>query len=424
MFLKDIYYLSKIWRNPRTPFKDIKNLQLKKLKSLLNHAYTHSGFYHDKFRQAGIHPDDINSLQDLSKIPLTTKEELMDATQVVAQNIPSSQHQIITTSGSTGKKLKIVHSADFISFNIALFYRTYFHWGMRPFKKLSYIRYTPLSESELYSSTEKYFMEKLGIAQFFYISTFLEPEKQLELLWKQRPHILVGHPPDLVMLAKTARATSKKLQFEFIGSNSELLTQKERDYIEETFSCPVYNEYSSLEVGYIARDCREQRMHLVSDSVIVEFLKDGEPVAPGEKGDVVVTLLFNTAMPFIRYNQGDVASLSEEKCECGITFPVMDVIEGRKDDFLVLPSGREVPPTTVVPIFFHFDSIREFNVIQVSSQEVVVHLVCYGVFEEKEEEELVRLLQNELTEMDITIEYVDEIEKTQRGKKRAVVNLV
>jgi phenylacetate-CoA ligase len=429
MFLKDVYYLAQIWRNPKKPYHDIQTFQLKKLKSVVTHAYRYSPFYHEKLKKAGVSPDDITSLKDITLLPFVTKDELIhESKNTVARDIDPQKYRYITTSGSSGKKLKIIHSNDFISHLIALFYRIYYDWGVRPFKKISYIRYAPLNKTALYDSTEKYVFQKLGIAQSFYISTFLDPEKQLELLLQQNSNILVGHPPDLVQLAKTARKTGVNMKFEFIGSNSELLTGKERKFIEETFGCPVYDEYSTLEIGYIARDCRKKNMHIVSDSVIVEFIKDGEPVSPGEHGEVTVTSLFGNTMPFIRYKQGDIASAfdssSGEECDCGITFPLMNVIKGRKDDFLLLPSGARVAPTRVIPIFFKFDSIREFNVIQTAPDTIIVNVVPDGSFEKDEENNLLTLIKDELPGMDITLQYVDSIEKSARGKKRAVINQV
>jgi phenylacetate-CoA ligase len=423
MFLKDLYYLGNVWRNPRKPVHTMEKYQLKQLRAVVLHAYTHSPFYHEKFRKAGVNPGDITCLKDIEKLPFTTKEELLKAgDSVVARNVPPSHHRMITTSGSTGRKLKITHSEDFLIRTAALFYRIYWDWGMRPFKRISYVRHAPLDDTVLYNSTEKYLFQKVGIAPSFYISTFVDTEHQLDSLLSQKPHILVGHPPDLVALAKAARARGVDMTFDFVGSNSELLTGVERRFIEETFDCPVYDEYSSLEVGYIARDCTQKHMHLVSDSVMTEFIKEGEPAAPNEQGGVVVTSLCDDATPFIRYVQGDIASYSDEKCTCGITFPVMNVVEGRTDDFLQLPSGEEVPPTRIVPLFFQFDTIKEFNVIQTATDTVVVNIVPTEKFTESEKQQLLQEILEALPGIHITFNHVDTIEKTPRGKKRAVTN--
>jgi phenylacetate-CoA ligase len=423
MFLKDLYYLGNLWRNPRKPVHTVEKYQLKRLRAVVLHAYTNSPFYHEKFRRAGVTPEDITCLKDIEKLPFTTKEELLRAgDSVVARNVPPSHYRVVTTSGSTGRKLRIVHSEDFLIRIAALFYRIYWDWGMRPFKRISYIRHTPLDDTVLYNSTEKYLFQKVGIAPSYYISTFVDIEHQLDSLLSQKPHVLVGHPPDLVALARTARERGVEMTFDFIGSNSELLTRVERRFIEETFCCPVYDEYSSFEVRYIARDCTQKRMHLVSDSVIAEFIREGEPAAPNEQGEVVVTSLFDDATPFIRYVQGDIASYSDEECTCGITFPVMNVVEGRTDDFLQLPSGEEVPPTRIVPLFFHFDTIKEFNVIQTAPDTVVVNIVPTEQFTESEKQQLLQEILEALPGIHITLIHVDMIEKTPRGKKRAVTN--
>lgn len=416
MSLRSFYHFAKIWRTPHVSRQDIEALQLKKLKKVITHAYTNSPFYHEKFTRAGVSPEDITCLEDITKIPFTTKEEIREAQDtIIARNISLNNCYIETTSGSTGKKLEMHHHIDFKWFRNALFYRMYIDWGMRPFKKITYIRFSAL---------EPTLFHKLGFTKTFHISSFLDSDTQFELLCNHDPHILVSHPPDLVTMAKMQQKHNTSLEFDFAVSNSELLTQEERDFIEKIFNCPVYEEYSSFEVGFMARNCKKQNMHIISDSVLMEVVKNGEVVPPGEQGEVVVTSLFENATPFIRYYQGDMASLSPSQCDCGITFPLMNVIEGRKDDFIVLQSGKKIPPTRIVPLFFNFSGIIEFNVTQVSTTRVVINVVPGESFEKKEEKYLIKLIKNELKGMDIDIKYVDSIKRTAHGKKRAVINKV
>jgi phenylacetate-CoA ligase len=416
MPLKSYYYLAKMWRNPWKPCGEIEKLQLKNLKAVITHAYENSPFYHEKYKEAGLRPEYINSLKDILKVPFTTKEELREAGKnVLTRDIPPRDHQYMTTSGSSGEKLDVIHSRDFRAFAHAIFSRIYLTWGIRPFKKVTYIRYEPLTLS---------LVEKLGILKLNYISTFLDMESQFDLLLKQNPHVLVGHPPDLIDMAKLALSRGITLNLDIVGSNSEVLTLKEREFLEKTFHCPVYEEYSAVEVGFVAQNCKKKRMHIISDSVILEILKEGEPVAPGEKGEVFVTSLFRNATPFIRYSLGDVASLSQDECDCGMTFPVIDSIEGRKDDFIVLPSGKEIPPTRIVPLFFNLTFMKEFAAVQTSPTKVIINIVPCKTFCERDREYLLQLVRKELTGMDIEIRCVEPLEKTAYGKKCAVINLV
>ena len=416
MPLKTYYYLAQMWRNPWKPCREIEKLQLKNLKAVITHAYENSPFYHEKFKKAGLRPEHINSLKDILKVPFTTKEELREAGKnVLTRDIPPRDHCYMTTSGSSGKKLDVIHSRDFRAFVHAIFSRIYLTWGIKPFKKMTYIRYEPLTLS---------LVEKLGILKVRYISTFLDMESQFDLLLKQNPHILVGHPSDLIDMARIALSRGITLNLDIVGSNSEVLTLKEREFLEKTFHCPVYEEYSAVEVGFVAQSCKKKRMHIISDSVILEVLKEGEPVAPGEKGEVVVTSLFKNATPFIRYSLGDVTSLSQDECDCGITFPVIEGIEGRKDDFIVLPSGKEISPTRIVPLFFNLNFMKEFTAVQTSPTKVIINIVPCKTFSERDRENLLQLVRKELTGMDIQIRCVEALEKTAYGKKSAVINLV
>lgn len=414
MTLESLYYLGKMWRNPFKSQKEIEALQLKMTKAAVQYAYENTPFYHDKLKKAGVHPRDITSLRDMSKIPFTTKDEIRKAgNNAVVRNISMKECCYATTSGSTGRKLEILRFKNFEWRVHAVFYRIYLNWGMRPFKRVTYIRFKPLRED---------ITEKWRIFTPYYISTFLDINEQFDQLVSQKPHILVGHPPDLINMGRMARSRGETLTFDFIGSNSEIITEKEKKFLEETFHCPVYEEYSSIEAGFIAQNCRKKRMHTISDSVFAEVVKDDEVAAPGERGEVVVTPLFKNATPFIRYRQEDIASFSDESCDCGINFPLINVIEGRKDDLIVLPSGKEIAPTRLVPLFFDL-KIQDFSIVQVSPDRVVIQIVPQEEFDQKEEEALLELVRDELQGLDVSIVRVGAIEKSVRGKRRAVMNL-
>jgi len=160
------------------------------------------------------------------------------------------------------------------------------------------------------------------------------------------------------------------------------------------------------------------------DSVIVEFVKDEETVAVGEDGDIVITNLFNYAMPFIRYKLGDVASLSCEECSCGRTLPLMHELSGRNNDFIVLPDGRRLPPW-----FFwnkiDYAGVSAFKIVQERIDLIRIWLKVPRGYEKNQVERTEAGLRSVFGEgVSTVIEIVDEIPRDNTGKLRNVTSNV
>jgi phenylacetate-CoA ligase len=126
-------------------------------------------------------------------------------------------------------------------------------------------------------------------------------------------------------------------------TSAMILHDWQRRVIEEVFACKVTNRYGCEEVSLIACECeRHEGLHVNSDGVFVELVRDGRPVGPGEPGSVVVTDLTNRAMPMIRYQVGDVASWAGRACSCGRGLPLLERIEGREADYVTTAGGELV----------------------------------------------------------------------------------
>src|SRR5262249_18305868 len=115
----------------------------------------------------------------------------------------------------------------------------------------------------------------------------------------------------------------------------------QRKSIEQVFDCKVTNRYGCEEVSLIACECeRHEGLHVNADGVYVEIIRNGRVARPGESGSVVVTDLTNRAMPILRYQVGDVAVVSDRRCDCGRGLPLLERLEGREADYVVTPAGE------------------------------------------------------------------------------------
>ncbi|MBN2445574.1 MAG: phenylacetate--CoA ligase family protein, partial [Phycisphaerae bacterium] len=125
-----------------------------------------------------------------------------------------------------------------------------------------------------------------------------------------------------------------------IVATAEPVTDDQREQMRAAFGCPILAEYGSREGGLMAHECRHGRMHVLTPTTHIEILANGEPVPPGDVGEVVVTPLNTWAQPFIRYAQGDLAAFETEACPCGWPLPTLRLESGRVNGFIALPDGR------------------------------------------------------------------------------------
>ncbi|MEO7329879.1 MAG: capsular biosynthesis protein, partial [Minicystis sp.] len=211
-----------------------------------------------------------------------------------------------------------------------------------------------------------------------------------------------------------------------IMSSAQTLPEKSRRLIEEAFGCKVFDKYGSREFSGIAYECQaHDGHHVVAESYIVEVLRDGKPVLPGEIGEVVITDLNNYCMPFIRYRIGDLAeAMAEGICACGRGAPRLGAIEGRVQSIIQGADGRYLPGTFFAHYLKEFDhAIKRFQVIQEERNAMTFRVVKGGRFSGDVLEEVLHTFRHYLGErMRIDVEFVDEVAMVHTGKRLASVS--
>jgi phenylacetate-CoA ligase len=202
-------------------------------------------------------------------------------------------------------------------------------------------------------------------------------------------------------------------------------------FMEDVFGAPYCDQFGCAEIDRSAWQCLERGgYHMDCDSVVTEFLdKNGEAVSAGERGEVTYTSLFNYAMPLIRYSIGDIGVLSADACSCGVNLPLMGVVEGRKDSFLLLPDNRIVSPMVfnfAVSQFRYYSDIDQYQIRQrkIDLFEVNLKLAKSPTKQDFVREEFVRHVRRFLDLSDSDIEFdvslVDEIPLSKTGKLMSV----
>jgi len=196
-----------------------------------------------------------------------------------------------------------------------------------------------------------------------------------------------------------------------------------QDLFDKVFKCPVVDEYGSSENGIIAFQCKEGSMHVMADHLAVEFVDEaGQRVKPGELGRIVITDLNGYAMPLIRYEIGDMGRYTEQACSCGVTLPVMDIIEGRKEDFIRTREGKLIHAAYLC-YTLKDDAVHEFKMYQKDLNRFLVQIVKSNKFNADSQKKLEHKLRTALGDSVVfEFQFLERIPREASGKLRYFIS--
>ena len=400
----------------------LKEIQECRLRKIIRHAYSNVEFYNKLFKSMKIKPSDIKSVKDLKRLPIISKKEVQEnyPNKIIAKGTNLNKCHFKTTTGSTGIPLKICFSEKNYAYRLASNRYSFFESGVKWTDKFVIIR------DNSYSSEKRWF-NKFGILRNKNIPIFDSLENIIKNLILESPDVIFTYPSMLSLLAKEIKEKNiSSIIPKLILIGGETVTNSQREKFCEIFKSDVFRIYGSEEFGRLAFECNEHSgYHIITDNVVVEFVKEGEDVSPGERGEVVVTGLTNYRMPLIRYKLGDIAIPSESKCPCGRGLPLIKHVEGREDDFLVLPSGRKISPR-MINVIESIPGIKEYKTIQESKERFVVKLIKDNKFNERTISEVKKQIKIGCLgeEIKVEVRLVNEIPRERTGKLRAVISNV
>lgn len=422
------FYLYQLRKNLRLEPSRLQTMQRKRLRAIIKHAYENVPFYHRKFDKAGIKPDDIKSAADMTKIPMTTKSEIQACSleDIVARNVDVNRCVKTMTSGSTGLPLTVISDERAEDFSTALWARAFLENGLRLRDRMAIIR------DPHYSPKDRGWFERLARAIILrrkYISVFDDVKRQLELLEDFTPDVIKGYASSLAILADFCRKKASRVKPRLVFTGAELLDKGYRKLISSAFGCEVLDYYGCIEFGLLMWECREHvGYHMNIDSVVIDFVKNGEAVAPGERGEIICTTLVNYAMPLIRYRLGDAGIPAEEQCSCDRSLPLLKMLEGRTDDFLTALDGGIISPSGFSPYpFENLEGVRQFRVIQERRDKLTIQLVAReGFLNDKQVfEKARRKIEKVFGEgMQVDFQLLEKIDRDSSGKLRKIISHV
>ncbi|MEM1513299.1 MAG: hypothetical protein QXW78_03465 [Candidatus Thermoplasmatota archaeon] len=358
------HYLTDIKRAWKSE-EEIKKYQDKAIKKVIRYAYN-VPLYYEKYKKAGIKPDDIKGIEDLKKLPIINREDIIKSypDKILPKNY-KKERICVGTSGSSGTPVIIFKDIELIIVEAIFALRQLFTYGVNWRKD----RITNIGDFSIPKTSDEECLRKglmKTLSPFFSFKNYqnLYTGEDLKFLLNKiedfSPEIIIGYTSVLMGLAYL-RKKYGKVEPKYIISSGEVLDNYSRKYIEEAFNSNVLNLYATTEGGSIAFECLEKNFHINSDFSYVEILDENfEDVGENELGNVVITRLHAGATPIIRYiGLNDIASLSPDKCSCGQNTPLLQSLGGRKKDSIIV-EGAIIPPATLpMPIVEIFEKYKK-----------------------------------------------------------------
>lgn len=343
--------------------------QEERLAELLHHAATKVPYYRTMWqrrRAAG----DSRSWDRLENWPVLEKAEIRaHGSQMIADGVPRESLMKETTSGSTGSPLPFWFPQDTVRTWYALSEARWRNWnhlarGER-WAMLGAQIVVPQSQT-----VPPYWVSNLGLNQLYLSSYHLSDETAnlyADALARFQVKYIWGLSSALHRLAtELIRRKRRDLRMAVALTSSEPLLKSQAAAISEAFQCEVRETYGMSEMAAAASECQWGSLHMWPEVAHCEAVDGGDPVAPGDFGELLATPLINPAMPLIRYRVGDLVRFAPDdyQCGCGRTLPVLDEVVGRVGDLLHGSDGRRIPPSSMEAIFDADLRIVEGQIVQ------------------------------------------------------------
>ena len=348
------------------PCEDLRKLQSIRLKRVVERVYHNTAFYRKKMQEADITPDDINSIDDIAKLPFTVKQDLRDNYPFGLMASPMSEIvRLHASSGTTGKPVVVGYTRSDLSMWSEVVARCLTAYGLsrNDIVQVSYGYGLFTGGLGAHSGTE-------NIGGTVIPMSSGNTQKQIQLMHDFGANALACTPSYALYLAESIRESGTpieefKLRVGVFGA--EPWTENMRRELEEKLRIKAYDIYGLTEIcgPGVGGECECQNgTHLWEDHFFPEIVDPEtlEPVEPGQQGELVFTTLTKEGMPMIRYRTRDLTSLFYEPCKCGRTAVRMSRILGRSDDMLII-RGVNVFPSQVESVILELPEFEPYYLI-------------------------------------------------------------
>ena len=352
---------------------EIRELQVDRLRATVENAYENVPFYREQLDDLGVAPADIESVEDVRKLPMTTKEDFRDE---YPDGLFAVDHddvrRIHASSGTTGKPKIVAYTDEDIDVWSEVMARSLAASGVEPGETVQNAYGYGLFTGGLglhYGAEElECTVIPIGGGQ---------TQRQVEMMADLESDVLACTPSYALYFAETAEEMGhdpRNLPVSTVAFGAEPCTDPMREEIEQRLDANGIDLYGLSEIvgPGVSIECVEAKngLHVWEDRFLPEVIDPatGEPVEDGEEGELVLTTLSKEALPVLRYRTGDLTTLYYDECECGRTMVRMDNVTGRTDD-LIIVRGVNLYPSEIEHVILDIDGVAPYYRIDLHKQD-------------------------------------------------------
>lgn len=402
--------------------QEYQNVQLR---VVIKHAYLTVPYYREVFDTRKLKPIDIQTTEDLHKLPILEKTTIRKRFKDLhSKGWPQKRIRHGHTGGTTGTSLQLIYDIDTQPWQWAIWWRHRERFNLNlhdPFIVFAGRDVVPLT-----AMSPPVWRRNLPMHQT-YLSVHHLTEQNLPIvadyLCSRRVQYYSGYPSAIYLVARYFLANHIHLSHppSVVVTGAETLLPYQREVISKAFDTEVSDQYGASEQCGNISECERHKYHVDMEFGVVEFL----PIEglPANVGRIVCTGFHNMAMPLVRYDIGDIATLSDLPCQCGRQSPTVEKIDGRIESYIITPDGRQLGRLD----FFFKDSanIEEAQLVQDDINSVTVKIVRSPGYSSNDERSLMSDMRRYLGDkIDIQIEYIKAVPRETNGKFRQIVSSV
>ena len=417
----------------KMPRKKLEELQLKRLKKIIRYAYDNVPFYREKFDSAGVKPEDIKKLEDIEKIPFTTKDDLRKNAPFGLLALPMEEYvELHASSGTTGEPVTVCYTRHDLEVWAEVMARCLAMAG--------------LTKKDIFQIPIPY-GTFTGAFGFHYggqkIGALIVPtgkgdsERQIRLMKYYNVTFIAGiasYAMHLASVAKKMGIEPSELSVRNGIFGAEMFTKEMKKRIMETWDMDVHDIYGLTEMcgPGVSADCdAHDGLHLWEDHFLAEIIdpKTGERLEKEEEGELVLTTLTKEGMPVIRYRTRDITFIYDGLCNCGRTHIKHAPIKGRSDD-MVIVKGTNVFPSQIEEAIMKNSKVGSEWLMIIDKKgdmdELIVQVESKEKYSEEEKKKIAEELKKEIriiTTLNAKVEVLDpDTLPRHEGKAKRVID--